>query len=156
METNWYPDAKRPTVYQEGLEFQDFVVEQLQPYGIHPVVFSSRKYQFDRGESIQGIEIKLDRRCTETERLSIEVSEKSKRSNDTYYRSGILREDNTWLYIQGNFELFFVFAKKHLISAYQTGKYPVYEQATIRTFFLPFPNAEKIAILIIRPQGDAK
>ena len=57
---------------------------------------SSQKYQFNIGENLQGFEIKLDTRCTETGRMSIEVAEKSRADSTKWTPSGIYREDNSW------------------------------------------------------------
>ena len=73
-----YPNAKRPTVFAEGIEFQDFVCKFLAKHHIILQNLASKKYQLAIGENLQGFEIKLDQRCTETGRMSIEIAEKSR------------------------------------------------------------------------------
>ena len=58
-----------------GHEFQDFITEKLaKEFGIAITIFQSKKYQFQKGESLQGVEIKYDARstgdCTYTQRTA--------------------------------------------------------------------------------------
>lgn len=151
-----YPDADRETTFQDGLEFQDFVVDVfLRELGIPISNYASRYYQFKRGESAQGFEIKEDRRILETGNVSIEVAEKSRADISQWTPSGIMRQDNTWLYIQGNRQIIFVFSKNIIrqlyLSRYQD---KVWEpKKTIRTFLLPIKEAEKYAAKVIRIDG---
>ena len=149
-----YIDAKRSTTFQEGLEFQDFVCDQLARRHVILQNLSSKKYQYDVGENLQGFEIKLDRRCSDTMRLSIEVAEKSIASMRTWTPSGIFRNDNSWLYIQGNYDLIFVFAKSLLLGIHKSGRYELKEEPTLRSFYLPFHDARKYAALFLDfPKG---
>lgn len=130
-----------------GIEFQDFVCIELSKVGIIIQNINSKKYQYAEGENIQGFEIKYDGPHTETGRLSIEIAEKRKGENQTWVRSGIYRNDNTWLYVQGNYKMFFVFPVKFLRALYETKKYPVYEHPkenpTIQKFYLSHEEAKK-------------
>jgi hypothetical protein len=90
-----YPDSKDQQSDENGREFQDFCCVELARVGIVVQLFSSRRYQFEQGESVQGVEIKLDRRCTETGRLSIEIAEKTRADQRNWIASGIYRQDNT-------------------------------------------------------------
>lgn len=155
METkcNYYPDADRSTVFEEGLQFQDFVVDLLMnEMGIALSNYSSKYYQQNYGENRQGIEIKLDNRILETGNVSIEVAEKSKASVYKWTPSGIMRNDNSWLYIQGNYEIVFVFGKSILQKLYNSRyKDKTWEpKKTIRTFLMPIKEAEKYALKVFR------
>ncbi len=120
-QTGMYPDGANKRSFQEGLEFQDYIVDVLQRrLSVTISLFGSKAYQFVKGESIQGVEIKLDNHWTGTNRLSIELAEKSRQDRPTYAWSGIYRADNTWLYIQGNRTGFFVFLKHQLRWVYET------------------------------------
>lgn len=146
----YYPDAETSTTFRDGVEFQDFVCVQLAKRGLIIQNFSSKKYQFEVGENVQGIEIKLDNRCTGTGRLSIEVAEKSRASIETWTPSGILRMDNSWLYVQGNSEVIFVFARKWLQQYLEEEKPDVGDRCpTLRSFFLPLHIARKYAALVV-------
>jgi hypothetical protein len=138
-----------------GHEFQDYVVEKLSKiYGISVTVFQSKKYQFSKGESLQGVEIKYDSRstgdctyneCNATKNVAIEVAEKSSKSVVDFSPSGIYRLDNTWLYIVGNYHQFWAFNKKHLQELNKSNIYKTIETLpTIRTMLLPINIADKI------------
>lgn len=135
--------------YEEGNKFQDFVCIELAKENIILQNINSKKFQFETGENLQGFEIKLDNRCTgangtePSNRLSIEIAEKTKAENQYFIDSGIYRDDNSWLYIQGNTNVFWIFSKKLLVMLHKSGKYNEYEQKTIKTFFLPIDIADK-------------
>lgn len=151
----YYPDAKRSTTYDDGTEYQDFVSAILQhKMGIGLQILSSKRYQLAYGESVQGVEVKQDVRCTETGRLSIEVGEKSRISMPEYTASGILRSDNTWLYIQGNYEHLWAFPKKTLVAVYEGAftappwnipKPRIDDKGTIQTFYLSRAQADLLS-----------
>lgn len=133
--------------FEKGMEFQDYVCLRLAKEGIILQNISSKRFQFEVGENLQGFEIKLDRRCTETEQLSIEVAEKSSRDVLIWTDSGIMREDNSWLYIQGNYDAFWVFARDWLLRYYGAKSPDVSEfNGTIRRWFLPIDHADKYAL----------
>jgi len=139
---NFYPDAKWPDTLENGREFQDFVMEALAKTNVILQNYASRKYQRDKGESLQGWEIKLDNRWTETGRLSIELAEKTKANQERWIDSGIYRTDS-WLYIQGNYQGVFIFMTKILIGLHKTKRYQEHELATIKKFYLPIEDAHK-------------
>lgn len=99
---------------KSGHEYQDFIMEQLIKHGIIIQVYSSAKYQHEKGESICGIEIKYDSLIKETGNLYIEVAEKSNEQISEFTPSGIFRDDNTWLYLIGDYEEAYLFSKKQL------------------------------------------
>lgn len=146
-----YPDAKSPTSFQDGLEFQDFVCAELAKRGIVLQNLGSKKYQLDVGENLQGFEIKLDNLCTRTGRLSIEIAEKSRDDPMLDWTdSGIMRKDNSWLYIQGNRSILFIFSKKFL-RRWMNIKKPKIEECrgTIRKFYISLKDAKKFAERVI-------
>lgn len=135
------PDKKS---FQTGLEFQDFVCVELAKHGIILQNLSSKKYQYETGENLQGFEIKFDSRFLDTSRLSIEIAEKSNRDVYKWTASGIYRVDNTWLYIQGNYDRLYIFPKNFLIKLHESKKYEEAEfNGTIKKFYLPLEDAEK-------------
>ncbi len=118
-----------------GQVFQDFVQKQLLKHGIIVMLNTSEKYQNTIGESLSGVEIKLDRRFEETGNLYIEVAEKSDRYNPNYVESGIYRNDNTWLYCIGNYNQVFLIPKKQLQiihKDYINGQYIGYRRQGIK------------------------
>jgi hypothetical protein len=157
METKLYPDAKHIDSLQVGAEFLDFVVIVLHRFGLYLQPFTSKKYQYNKGESFQGWEIKLDNRFTDTGRLSIEIAEKTSAGQSSWTPSGIYRNDNTWLYIQGNYEYFYIFAKSILKLLHARKKlngekfYIEEEMPTIKKFYLPLKDAEKYCVYKVVP-----
>jgi len=118
MEMNY--NNYRENKSKEAKEYQDFICEWMaKNYGIVMTIFSSKKYQYNIGESLQGVEIKYDMRYEETGNIYIETGEKAKPRNGEYYPSGIFRNDNTWIYFIGNYNELFAFSKKQLVKIYE-------------------------------------
>jgi len=90
----------------EGLEYQDFVAEKLYHFGLPLFNYASKKYQIEYGENKLGVEIKFDQKFEKTRNLYIETAEKTRPEIENYSPSGIYRNDNTWLYVQGNKKIF--------------------------------------------------
>ena len=162
-----YPDApERRNTLREGQKYQEFVRKLLNPLGIAHWHYDDREQQYLIGENRQGHEIKLDARCFSrdpdklpppTGRLSIEVQEKSRKARSEWTDAGILREDNSWLYVQGNYEIIFVFAKNWLRRVYHTTVAPedIREfNGTVRKFYLPIEHALLGAGLVANGDGS--
>jgi len=111
---------------------------------------SSRKYQYSVGENLQGIEIKFDDKYNKTGNLYIEVKEKSNPKNINYINSGIYRNDNSWIYLIGNYEEIFIFGKSHLKLIYEKGKNIKIKKPTSIGFLLKKEDAEKYCIKKIK------
>jgi hypothetical protein len=146
-----YPDAKSQTALTDGEIYQDFVAnELLRRHQIHIDYYRTRHEQYDIGESVQGYEVKLDQRCTDTGRLSIEIAEKTKAANCLWVPSGIYRKDNTVYYVQGNYIVFYVFLKSVLVGLHPHYKLTETEKyGTIRTFYLPLQMAKQSALIFV-------
>jgi len=146
-------NSKHKNSLETGHEFQDFIVERLiRDMGISVSIFQSKKYQFQKGESLQGVEIKYDARstgdctyfpCEATGNVGIEIAEKSRAELHSWTPSGIYRLDNSWLYIVGNYHFAWVFAKKHLVLMHQSGKYRTIQTLpTLQSMLLPIKDAD--------------
>ena len=135
--------------FEVGNEFQDFVCIELAKEGIILQNINSKKFQYETGENLQGFEIKYDARCTgdkntiATNQLSIEIAEKTNAHNISYIDSGIYRNDNSWLYVQGNYMMFWIFAKKVLQLLHKSRRYSEHELPTIKKFYLSLVEADK-------------
>ncbi len=129
---------------KDGLEYQDFVAEILYSFGLPLFNYASKKYQFEHGENKLGVEIKYDKKFKDTGNLWIEIEEKSDPQNKHYFPSGIYRNDNTWLYVIGNYEVFFIFCKKRLKQLSKRGHYKILENnmKTSQGFLLSRKDAE--------------
>lgn len=146
-----YPDSPRINVEEAGNIFEDCVCDTLSHMGLFLRTYKSKKYQFSTGENNIGWEIKLDEGCLKYNHLSIEVAEKSR--NDINLRwtpSGIMRNDNAWLYIQGNTDCFWIFNKKTLVHYFEDINPVTTEKfGTIRTFYLEFADADRLGYKIV-------
>lgn len=143
--------------HQVGLEYQDFIIDRfLNELKLVVSLYGSTKYQYRYGENAQGIEIKYDARSTgdctyyqnkPTGNVAIEVKEKTRASNNFFVNSGILRNDNTWLYIVGNYHQAWIFSKKHLVHVYNEKKYEAKQTLpTIMTMLIPIEKADMLCI----------
>jgi hypothetical protein len=122
---------------EKGLKYQDFVINQmLYTFGIPIMNYSSKYYQNSLGENIQGIEIKFDDKYDKTGNLYIEIAEKSNPNNPYYVKSGIYRDDNSWLYLIGNYSIIFIFGKNILVRMHKAGRYKEVSTPTSKGFLL--------------------
>lgn len=150
-------NSKHSNSLEIGHEFQDFVIEKLiHELGISVSIFQSKKYQYAKGESLQGVEIKYDSRstgdctykpCQATNNVAIEVAEKTNKDKQYWVESGIYRLDNSWLYIVGNYHQIWVFGKNHLILMHKQNKYKeLATLPTIKNMILPITDADKYCL----------
>lgn len=134
-----------------GTRFQDHVVDQLfRRRGLVIMQFASKEYQIRIGESLNGIEIKNDEKYAVTGNLWIEVGEKALPRNGEFAPSGILRDDNAWLYVIGDYKILFAFAKRNLVLLYESKRYRVVEndRKTSIGFLLPAADARRWAAFV--------
>lgn len=105
---------------EDALQYQDFIADKLRKADPCIILgaYSSRRWQNEHGESASGVEIKYDMKMAETGNLYIEVAEKSSPDKENYTASGIMRDDNTWLYLIGDYTQAFVFSKHQLKMIY--------------------------------------
>ena len=119
MNANQYAEYRTQKI-KEGVEYQDFICEQLHKKGIVLQNMTSQKYQY-KHENLLGLEIKYDGNiytyCPEG-RLYIETHEKAQPRPGEYVDAGIVRDD-CWLYGIGDYTIFFIFTKKILRKIYR-------------------------------------
>lgn len=152
-----YPDEKRVGSFEEGLKYQEFIKRHL---FLRIDYYISKEEQYRIGESVQGIEVKYDSWISKSNRLSIEVAEKTRASQADWIPSGIYRPDNTALYVQGDYHQFFVFHKSVLCnlhtattpypSHHNPRRYEEHETPTIRAFYLLLKDAHRHSLYHIR------
>ena len=130
---------------QIGLEYQDFVCEVLlKELGFPIITYASKKYQNTKGENKQGIEIKYQSKMQEYQSLYIETHEKSNENNVDFIPSGIFRDDNTWLFLTGDYTVLYIFGIKFLRRVYEAQLYKPSEPKGIKTskgFVMPLKDA---------------
>lgn len=135
---------------EEGRKYQDFICLELAKRNIIIQNFSSKYYQNKIGENLQRIEIKYDARCygiaTATNRLSIEVAEKTNICDEDWKVSGILSKNVGAEYIQGNYLCAWRFPTSWLQNIYKKGKHEKHDKDTIRTFYIPIEEADRYCI----------
>jgi hypothetical protein len=142
-----------------ALLYQDFVVDLLwNTIGLAVVCYSSKAYQQAVGESRTGVEIKHDEKFSKTGNLWIEVAEKAKPRPGPYAASGIYRDDNSWLYVSGNYNTVFVFPKRLLQALAKSGRYKILENntGTSQGYLLPEADARKYACVVLQPNKSDK
>lgn len=157
MNATKYKELYRPAKIEQGRIYQDFVIDAFLTILKLPICqFSSSLYQNHVGESVCGVEIKFDDRFAETGNLYIETAEKAYPRDGAYVPSGIYRSDNSWLYVIGNFDTIFIFAKNLLQGMQQRGKYRAVQTPTSQAFLLPGVDAYKYASKVLTPNASSK
>lgn len=151
METKLYPDSPVQNSLQVGAEFQDFAAYHIHSQlGLSIQIYGSKKYQYAEGESTQGVEFKLDKGFIKYDHLSIEIAEKTNAAHNLWTPSGIYRKDNTWLYVQGNYDYFYIFFKHTLVHLHDQGRLEkAGDLPTIRRAYLALPLADKIGKKVV-------
>lgn len=155
-----YEDYRRVQI-EDGLMFQDFVVDIAWQAGIVISQYASKAYQYHVGESRNGIEIKHDKKRKETGNICLEVSEKARPREGDYVPSGIMRGDS-WIYAIGDYDIVYLFPTKFLRSLYNLKtsygqpKYRRYSTPTSQGFLLPEADGEKYSALILHPNAENK
>lgn len=139
-----YAQYKDGSTIERGNEFQDFCMMKLAEIGIFFRVFTSRRYQIEIGESPDQVEVKADFRILDTGNVSIELEERVN-AQARWVLSGIQKQDNARIYVQGNEQIILIFQKKRLQEIYASGRYPKREWQNIRRFFLPLDVARREA-----------
>jgi len=140
-----YTDSKNKRSFADGMQFQDFVVEKFNEWGFYIQLYASRLYQLQRGESVQRVEIKLDKGCFKYGHLSIETAERKNLSSQ-WVHSGIYRPDSVF-YVQGNEDVLYMFLRRDLVRWHEAiGSVFDEPLPTIRRFFIDLPDADELCI----------
>jgi len=141
---------------QKGLEYQDFITNLLlKEIGITISTYVSKRYQIERGENAQGVEIKFDDKMDNTGNVYIETAEKTDPRNEKFIASGIYRDDNTWLYAIGNYSVVYILSKKFLVLMHKSKKYREVEIPTSQGFLITCTDVSKYClkeIILKRPE----
>lgn len=119
---------------EDALEFQDWISDQLRKATPALIIgpYSSRKYQLDKGESFSGIEIKNDKKLAEFHNLYFEVAEKSHPDRPSFTPSGVMRQDNGWLFLIGDYNEVFLFCTNQLRRLYEHSDWHNAHKVTVR------------------------
>jgi len=99
------------TKQNKGLQFESHIMDWFaKEKNINLSHYTTYEEQIHKGENRQGIEIKNDQRFCETGNLFISVE---RDYGYIKYPSGIYK-NQSWVYVIGNKEVFYIFATKHL------------------------------------------
>lgn len=131
----------------ESNEYADWVSEQLRKATPCLIIgmYASRKFQFEKGESMSGIEIKHDKWLSgedgkpATHNIYLEAYEKSNPNNTFYVPSGIYRSDHCFLFLVGNYDEVFLFCTKQLRRVYENEQW--YKERGVRKVETPTSKA---------------
>jgi hypothetical protein len=129
---------------EEGMQFQDIVSRELYQRGIIVLNYSSRKYQQKYGENMLGAEIKLDKNFRKTGNFYIETAEKSHPDKDAYCIAGIMRGDNSWLFVIGDEQTIYIFPTNYLRKLSKNYRYV--STPTSKGYLFPVSDAERYCI----------
>ena len=100
---------------KQGQEYQDYIYRKINHIlNINIVECKTMFEQYNIGENLFGMEIKFDNLYKKYGNLFIETAEKTKPENPNWIPSGIERGDNSWLYLQGDYKVCYIFGKKTL------------------------------------------
>lgn len=125
-----------------GQRFQDHCAYVIQKHlNITIGNFQSIDYQYKLGENAQGFEIKYDRNFVNTNNLWIEVRHR-RDTEEPYYAGGILRQDNSWLYCIGDYNVLYIFSVRLLRKLYNSRKYRVIENGSKTSWGMLLPKAD--------------
>ena len=111
----WNDRQKSPYYIQnlEGAHKYEVYIENLfKKHGIDIGLFYGKDDQYS-GESKLGVEIKYDKKLHETGNVYIEYQERMT-ADQEWVNSGIHKEDNTKLFLIGDYDKFFIFPKSEL------------------------------------------
>lgn len=140
---------------EKGFEFESYIMDWFcKQKNINLSHYTLLKEQIEKGENRQGIEIKNDQRFIETGNLFISIE---RDYGYKKYESGIYK-NQSWLYVIGNEDEFYIFSTKHLKQYYEFNKPALFDgfksntNGIDRGFLLSKKQADRICIEKITKQ----
>ena len=100
---------------QKGCRFEEYVSSEFRKHGVE-LGMQYNEYQW-HGENLFGLEIKNDEVFKSTGNLYIEYYERHDISK-SWNKTGILKEDNTKVFLIGTYDNYFIILKEVLIDIY--------------------------------------
>lgn len=116
----------------EGEEYEDFIIEEMSKRHWILQIRRSKRYQYRKGETLQNIEIKYNKRMSETGNLFIETT-----PGGIYGKSII--------FVTGDYNKAFVLSTNELKRMHSSGNYRAVSFPN-QGMLLPVKEAERIAI----------
>lgn len=93
-----------------------------------------------------GAEIKRDDNFRKTGNLYLEVAEKSNPANPRYVASGIMRNDNSWLFVIGDEKTAYIFPTNYLRMLSDKRGWKSVTTPTSKGLLMPLRDADKYCI----------
>tara|TARA_R110000787_G_scaffold171757_1_gene284438 strand:+ start:317 stop:748 length:432 start_codon:yes stop_codon:yes gene_type:complete len=134
-----------------GRQFQDTILFDLNKRGISFSNYTSKKFQYEVGENTAGIEIKHDMQFRTTGNLFIEIETKTK--NNNWIKSGIFRDDNSWLFLIGDEKKYWIFGKKSLQRILTDSNLNPVLTSDSKGYLLPIKQADIFSERVIENRG---
>jgi len=135
-----YPDSRNMRSIEDGSAFEDYVLARLARSDMPATPLPHKEDQIAIGDALflndEGLEIKLDARCFETSRLSIEIAEKTAIDRN-WIASGIHAASSFVWYCQGNMLAFWLFRRGDLLDWQARHRPEEFETETVRKFYVP-------------------
>jgi hypothetical protein len=127
----------------EAKDFEDFVFDTLM-HERRLIVggYKSRHYQTLHGESMTGVEVKLDRKFRVTGNLFIETAE-THHESAPQKASGIYHKADPWLLVIGDYSTLWAFATSTLRHIHECGHCEPKTTSTSQGFLLPLEKADR-------------
>lgn len=116
----------------EGEEYEDFIIEEMSKRHWILQIRRSKRYQYRKGETLQNVEIKYNKRMKDTGNLFIETTP-----------GGIYGKNI--IFVTGDYSKAFVLSTNELRRVHKTGKYKVVNFPN-QGMLLPVKDAEAISI----------
>lgn len=131
---------------QSGQEFEKFVIKLFADRGVDLHLFDTVEQQ-KHGETVEGVEIKLDRKFRKTGNLFIETEERST-SDSAWHAAGVTKDDNSKVIAIGDKKTIWLLNVRVLRELWKS---KVYREVTNDTntgkgFVLPIDVANKVAL----------
>ncbi len=137
------------TKQNNGLKFESFIMDWFaKEKNINLSHYTTYEEQIHKGENRQGIEIKNDQMFKKTGNLFISVE---REYDYTTHPSGIFK-NQSWLYVIGDKDCFYIFSTKQLRQIYNGNKPKLYngfktpKGGTEKGFLLNTKMADKFCI----------
>ena len=143
--------------FERGDKYEDFVYPIFcEEWGVKLIPYKTKIGQ-RTGENSFGVEIKFDEKSITSKNLFIEHEERCEDGGGftEWRKSGIYRMDNSWLYLIGNYDIFYIFLKKRLKDLHSSKKYfevcgkTADGNETSKGFLLPKSEAGTLALDVV-------
>lgn len=138
---------------EESLMYQDFIADELlTQLGWCINLYTSKQYQYNKGESRAGVEIKYDKKMATTGNLYIETHERHS-TDKKFVTSGINRQDNTTFYLIGDNNVAYIFVKaqlKYLCDNFEKYNLKQVETDTSKGVLIPISFLEKHKLYVVK------